>query len=129
MQHDYKNDIDAAVVYIKFGHGKITGNDQDNDEVVLRLLDNFKNRKKMLTIRISRYAGTISIQESTVTSSFLVLESNREFSMDSVNKPDIMKEMEKDYVGFWIMYRRRNVRNMIYEYSNRSMMLFRIVIL
>ena len=111
MQHDHRNDMDAAVVFVKFGHGKRDDANKKSDEVVLRLLNESKDRKKMLTLRISRQTGTISIQESTITTTFF-FESNRDQNMDSINKPDIMKEMETDYVGFWIMYRQGNVRKL-----------------
>ena len=106
MQHDDKNGIDAAVVFIKFGHKQ--SNSRKGDEVVLRLLDEDKSRKKMLTLRISRKWGTISIEESTVTSSFF-FENNRDKSMSSTDRPDVLRDMESHYVGFWIMYRYRKV--------------------
>ena len=110
MQHDSRNDIDAAVVFVKFGNRKRKGGNRD--EIVLRLLDEKKNRKKMLTLRISRQNGRISIQDSTVTSSFF-FEDNRNQNMVSTDRIDIMNEMESDYVGFWIMYRYRKV-NLVY---------------
>ena len=70
MKHDYTNDIDAAVVYIKFGHGKKKPLGQKEDEVVIRLLDKNKSRYKMLSIRIGRQGGKFSIHDSTKTSSF-----------------------------------------------------------
>ena len=108
MKHDYTNDIDAAVVYIKFGHGKKNTLSQKEDEVVLRLLDKKKSRNKMLSIHIGRQGGKFSIHESTRTSGFFY-ENERDQEMESVKKPDIMDQMETDYVGFWIMYRHRSV--------------------
>ena len=124
MQHDHNNDFDAAVVFVKFGHAKRNSNNRKSEEVVLRLLNESKDRKKMLTLRISKQTGTITIQESTITSTFF-FENNREQNMDSINKPDIMKEMETDYVGFWIMYRRRNVSRIMSSELEYSIILFR----
>ena len=109
MKHDYTNDIDAAVVFIKFGHGKRNTLGAKEDEVVLRLLDKNRSRHKMLSIRIGRQGGKFSIHESTRSSSFF-FENERDQEMESINNPDIMDQMETDYVGFWIMYRRRSVR-------------------
>ena len=107
MQHDDRNEVDAAVVFIKFGSSS-TRSSHDHDEVVLRLLNPNKSRRKMLTLRFRRRNGQISIQESTVTSSFF-FENNRDRTEASSDRTDIMKTMESDYVGFWIMYRYRNV--------------------
>ena len=106
-QHDERNDVDVAVVFIKFG-SSISGSNPDHDEVVLRLLNPNKSRRKMLTLRFRRRNGQISIQDSTVTSSFF-FENNRDRTEASSDRIDIMKSMESDYVGFWIMYRYRNV--------------------
>ena len=105
IKHDDRNDLDAAVVFIKFGSSSMG---HDRDEVVLRLLNPNKSRRKMLTLRFRRSNGQISIQESTVTSSFF-FENNRDRTEASSDRNDIMKAMESDYVGFWIMYRFRNV--------------------
>ena len=75
----------------------------------MRLLNPNKSRRKMLTLRFRRRNGQISIQDSTVTSSFF-FENNRDRTEASSDRIDIMKSMESDYVGFWIMYRYRNVR-------------------
>ena len=107
MQHDERNDVDVAVVFIKFG-SSTSGSNPDHDEVVLRLLNPNKSRRKMLTLRFRRRNGQISIQDSTVTSSFF-FENNRDRTEASSDRIDIMKSMESDYVGFWIMYRYRNV--------------------
>ena len=107
IRHDDRNDLDAAVVFIKFGSSSM-GSRPDRDEVLLRLLNPNKSRRKMLTLRFRRSNGQISIQESTVTSSFF-FENNRDRTEASSDRSDIMKVMESDYVGFWIMYRYRNV--------------------
>ena len=106
MQHDDRMDADVAVVFVKFGSS--TGSNSHNDEAVLRLLNPNKSRRKMLTLRFTRKNGKISIQESTVSSSFF-FENNRDKTEASSDRLDITKSMESDYVGFWIMYRYRKV--------------------
>ena len=44
MQHDERNDVDVAVVFIKFG-SSTSGSNPDHDEVVLRLLNPNRNHK------------------------------------------------------------------------------------
>ena len=112
MKRDEKNELDAAVVFIKFGHEKRKS--RNNDQVFIRLLDENKSRRKMLTLRISRSSGRISLIESTVRSSFF-FENNSEKKMASTDRLDIMKEMEQDYVGFWIMYRYKKVETSFFK--------------
>ena len=124
MKHDHTNNFDATVVFVKFGHevnmqpnrdggtgvsktNQIKRN-AENDVVVIRLLNEYRSRNKMLSIRITRKSGKISIHESTITSSFF-FSNERDAEMESVTRNDLMSQMEEEYVGFWIMYRKRSV--------------------
>jgi hypothetical protein len=53
-----------------------------DDIAVVRLLDDDKDRKKMLTIKFHRKEGRLVLYESKIT-----------------------RRMEDDYVGFWVQYK------------------------
>ena len=97
VEFDTRQKIYYAVVYIHMNDMGL-----HEDEAVLRLLDENRNNRKMLTIKFSQN-GKISIGDATRTSSFF-FENERDIERASVQESDIMTKMSEDYVGFWIRY-------------------------
>jgi hypothetical protein len=60
LQTDSTRNVQYAVVYVKMASAGAT-----DDEAFIRLLDNRKSNRKMLTIKFSKRSGRISICESS----------------------------------------------------------------
>ena len=75
-----------------------------DDIAVVRLLDDDKDRKKMLTIKFHRKEGRLVLYESKITRNFFFSnENDREVA--KFEDFETRRRMEDDYVGFWVQYK------------------------
>jgi len=101
-EFDSRHNVYYSVVFL---HVADKGRNSGSDVAVLRLLDKYRSRGKMLTIKFSPSEGKVSIGEATRTSSFF-FENERDVVKKSVQlSSKVKKDMLSDYVGFWIRYK------------------------
>jgi hypothetical protein len=75
-----------------------------DDVAVVRLLDDEKDRRKMLTIKLHRKEGRLVLYESKITRSFFFSnENDREVA--KFEDFEMKRRMEEGYVGFWVQYK------------------------
>jgi hypothetical protein len=59
MDHDEDSNVDLGMIFVKLGE-----DGSQSDTAVIRLLDESKSTNKMLTIKIARRDGRVTISES-----------------------------------------------------------------
>lgn len=59
MDHDDETNVDIGMIFVKLGE-----DGSPSDTAVIRLLDESKSSNKMLTVKITRRDGRVSISES-----------------------------------------------------------------
>ena len=85
MDFDSNMDADVGVFFVNLGT-----EGAQNDEAVVRLLDENKGSSKMLTLKFSRRDGRISISESTRSSSFFFSSGDRDYEKANYEDLEIM---------------------------------------
>jgi len=103
MVKDAETTMDVGVFFVSLGPSQRSGNKGD-DTAVIRLLDEAKDRKKMLTIKIDRKSGKVALYESKITRNFFFSNENDK-EVAKFKDSQMKRRMEEGYVGFWVQYR------------------------
>ena len=93
--------IDVAVVYVKFDINHEGRSTFVNDVAQIRLLGHNKSPSKMYTVKFYRSTGKMSIAVSARTRSFF-FTNERDQDKVSKERTDIINQMQLTHVGFWI---------------------------